>query len=143
MNLKPLRNTRWESRIDALTALRSELGHTYDALMEIYDDMSYNGTTGTSIRAEAQGISSGISNFKFIVQLITWHKILFEMNITSKMLQNKMLNINSAVQQLNHTRKYLLNLRSDSSLTSIIQDCVELAKANDFAYEFESEPIRT
>jgi len=33
----------------------------YDGLMEIYEDPSYTGTTGTATRAEAQGLATGVS----------------------------------------------------------------------------------
>ena len=38
LTVKPLRETRWESRIDALKPLRYGLGNIYDALIEIADD---------------------------------------------------------------------------------------------------------
>lgn len=41
LNVKPLSSTRWESRIDALSPLRFELGGVYDGLIEISEDATY------------------------------------------------------------------------------------------------------
>ncbi|XP_049829051.1 zinc finger MYM-type protein 1-like [Schistocerca gregaria] len=38
LSLKPLNDTRWESRIDALTPLRFQIGGVYDALVQISEE---------------------------------------------------------------------------------------------------------
>lgn len=142
LTVKPLSNTRWESHIDALKPLRYELGNIYDALMDIADDKTFNGSVGAAARSEAQGLAARISKFAFVVELVTWHKILFEINVTSKMLQEKNLNIHSAIQQLQYTKLFLEKLRSDIGFGSMLVDASELAKEIDFPVEFEPDPIR-
>ncbi|XP_065679765.1 52 kDa repressor of the inhibitor of the protein kinase-like [Hydra vulgaris] len=48
LTVKPLSETRWESRIDAIKPLRYELGKIYDALLEIANDTSLTGSSGST-----------------------------------------------------------------------------------------------
>lgn len=45
LTLKPLSDTRWESRVESIKALRFNLHHVYDALYSIYSDESKNNDT--------------------------------------------------------------------------------------------------
>jgi hypothetical protein len=68
-----------------LKPLHYQLGDIYDALIEISDDNTLTGSPGNT----SQALAKGISSFKFVVSLVVWYDILFEVNMTSKQLQMK------------------------------------------------------
>ena len=86
LTVKPLSETRWESRIDALKPLHYQLGDIYDALTEIADDTNLTGASGNTSRKDSRDIAKAISSFKLVVSLVVWYDVLFEINLTSKQL---------------------------------------------------------
>ena len=113
LTVKPLSDTRWESRVDALKPLRYQLGNVYDALIEISEDNTSSGSSANSSRLDAETLAKGVKSFKFIVCLVVWYDILFEVNLSSKQLQEKEFDITDALNQLQETKQYLLQWRSD------------------------------
>ncbi|XP_047137607.2 zinc finger MYM-type protein 1-like [Hydra vulgaris] len=140
LTVKPLSETRWESRIDAIKPLRYELGNIYDALLEIADDTSLTGSSGSTARSDAKALANSVAKFKFVVSIVVWYNILFEINITSKQLQAKDLDIHAAVQQLQHTQAYLVDCRSDIGFARMLVDAAEIAKDLEILPTFEAEP---
>ena len=92
--------------------LNSQLPHMYDALFEITDDSTLRGSSGTISKVEAEGLLNSISSFKFVVAVVTWHSILFQINLTSKLLQEKHFTLEKTVNELKNTEEYLKNMRS-------------------------------
>ena len=76
-------------------------------------DSTLLGSSGNSTRAEAKALANGIATFKFLVSLIVWYDILFEINITSKQLQAKENYISSPLKQVECNRIFLEERRSD------------------------------
>ncbi|XP_065264296.1 zinc finger MYM-type protein 1-like [Emys orbicularis] len=142
LTVKPLSETRWESRIDALKPLRCQLGDIYDALIEIYDDTTLTGSSGTTSRVDAKDLAKPISSFKFLISLVVWYDILFEINMTSKQLQAKEFDISDAINQLGETKKFLIGRRSDADFEKTLVDAGELAEELDVPALFEPDPIR-
>ncbi|XP_015378613.1 PREDICTED: zinc finger MYM-type protein 1-like, partial [Diuraphis noxia] len=70
LTIKPLSQTRWSSRVDAIRAMRFQVGEIYDALKYIIDDTSLIGETGVRSRAEAKGIALKLKSFKFLCSLV-------------------------------------------------------------------------
>ena len=118
LTIKPLSDTRWSSRIDALTPIRYQLPHVYDALFEITEDSTLKGSSGTISKVEAEGLLNSISSFKFVVAVVTWHSILFQINLTSKLLQEKHFTLEKTVNELKNTEEYLKNMRSGMEFES-------------------------
>lgn len=54
LTLKPLSATRWESRVDAVKAIRFQVGEVYDSLIEIVEDVTLVNATGVKCPAEAK-----------------------------------------------------------------------------------------
>ena len=131
LTLKPQSETRWEARVAALRVLRYELGPVYDALVSLSEDENLKGVTGTKTRADAQAIAGKISDFKFLVGVVIWYKVLYEVNVTSKMLQGVALDLSEAVKQLKKTEEFLRRWRSDEGFLEAITDAKELAKEID------------
>ncbi|CAM5087249.1 unnamed protein product [Natator depressus] len=139
---KPWSETRWESPIDALKPLRYQLGDIYDALIEIYDDTTLTGSSGNVSQVDAKDFAKAISSFKFLVSLVVWYDILFEINMTSKQLQSKEFDIRDAINQLGETKKFLVGRRSDADFEKTLVDAGELAEELDVLALFEPDPIR-
>ncbi|XP_063819165.1 uncharacterized protein LOC135057201 [Pseudophryne corroboree] len=117
-------------------------GDIYDALFEIYNDNTLTGASGNTSRIEAQGLAKGISNFKFVIFLVVWYGILFEVNMTSKQLQTKEFDIHNAIKQLNETKKFLVDCRSDEGFGKVLEEAGELAEALGIPAQFEVDPVR-
>ena len=72
LTLKPLNETRWESRIDAIRPFRYQIGDIFDALYEISQDIFF----GQITRLEAESLAKKIKNFNFVCCVVIWHSIL-------------------------------------------------------------------
>nr|XP_047124141.1 zinc finger MYM-type protein 1-like [Hydra vulgaris] len=140
--VKSLNDTRWESRNNALKPLRYNLGIIYDALMQIFEDPRLQTTSvGNSSQNEAKGLANSICIFKFMVALVSWFDILFEVNISNKILQNKKVDLNVATQQLNITKNKLVKMRNDEGFQRIIVDAAEIAKELETVTNFEEKHV--
>lgn len=141
LTLKPLSDTRWESRIDALLPLRYQLSEVHDALMDIVEDTNLKGSSANISKVEAQTIAKNIGNFRFVVSLVVWHNILFEINLTSKLLQSKEFDLAVARKQICATKQFLENCRSDKGFEKMLVDAREIAEELGIPAEFESESV--
>ena len=72
LTLKPLSDTRWESRIGSLKPLRFKIENVHDALLSIYK----NADIDNMIRDEASGLLVTIKQFKFLCSVYIWYTIL-------------------------------------------------------------------
>lgn len=135
LTVKPLSETRWESRIDALEPLRYYIHQVYDAV--------YEATTDTKIDAFGKSIAIGIArkltDFRFLCSLITWYEILYRVNLVSKTLQKKEVNLPGAVKLIESVKEFLNGMRSENGLNSVMTDARELAEKLEVAPEFPAE----
>lgn len=133
LTVKPLSDTRWESRINALKPLMHDLENIYEALVDISD----KGDTVT--KATANSLGNKLLDFKFICCLVIWNDILTNINIASKYLQNKSVNISTACKLIHNTLLYLEELRSDEKFNEFI--CIAESKAHslDVPTQFPNE----
>uniref|UniRef100_A0A1B6LKZ1 DUF4371 domain-containing protein n=1 Tax=Graphocephala atropunctata TaxID=36148 RepID=A0A1B6LKZ1_9HEMI len=83
LTLKELCITRWEARIDSLKAVRYQIVEVRQALWDLYDDPSFE----DDVRSEANSLATTLEDYGFLVSLITWYDVLFQINLASKMLQ--------------------------------------------------------
>ncbi|XP_053571800.1 uncharacterized protein LOC128661586 [Bombina bombina] len=114
-------------------------GNIYDALIDIFEDTSLSGPSGNTSRVEAKGLADAVSKFKFVVSLVTWYNILFEVNLTSKLLQNKEADLNSATRQLQVTKNYLITCRCDKGFQQVLTDATEIGNEIQIVPNFETE----
>nr|CAI5833787.1 unnamed protein product [Callosobruchus analis] len=161
LTLKPLSDTSRESRVDALLPLRYQLSEVHDALMDIVKNTELTGANGNVSRVEAEGLAKQIGKFDFVASLVMWYNILYEINITSKLLQTKVFDLSAATEQLHQTKTYLEKSRSDEGFEKMLVDAREVAedldipatfdqistvtrfrkKKRQFSYEGKDEPI--
>lgn len=137
LSLKPLSNTRWESRVEAVKALRFNLGKVYDALFAIYSDRNKDPES----RNMANSLMTKIKSFKFICSVLIWYAILSKINIVSKALQKSDVMLSEAVKMIKNAKINLSELRSDTSFREFINSTKTVAEEVEAIAEFP-EPTR-
>lgn len=135
LTVKPLCNTRWESRIEALLPLRYHIEEVYDALYEASQDKNLDAFG----RHTAVGLVKKLQSFKFLCCIVTWHEILYKTNMVSKLMQKVTNDLQSSIDLLKSVKSFFETMRSEEGLNSVITDAKELAEKIDVAGDFEQE----
>ena len=92
LTVKSLCNTRWESQIKSVKAIRFQTPQIRLALLRLYK--SYDDAKSKS---EAESFSSSLESFEFLLSMVILYEILFAINMVSKKLQSKSMCINTTV----------------------------------------------
>ena len=122
LSVKPLCETRWECRIDSVKALRYQLPEICDALDELAEE-----TNDAIIKSEAETLYETLKNYKFLVSLVLWYDVLFQVNFVSKELQGETVDLSTAMDSYNNLMTWLRKLRVDG-FVQILVTAKELAK---------------
>jgi hypothetical protein len=107
LTLKPLSETSWESRIDAIKPLCYQLGNVYDALQHLANDETLVGPNGTKTRAEAFSLATNITKFNFICSLVLWHDVFFRLILLVKFFNEWKTGSNKTVSRQSKIRRGL------------------------------------
>jgi len=70
--------------------------------------------------------------------LVIWYDILYEINISSKFLQSPSLDLSEAINQLNITKKFLEDYRSEEGFKNTLKTAKEVANKVGIEYKFDS-----
>ncbi|KAM4115680.1 hypothetical protein ACJW30_04G169000 [Castanea mollissima] len=120
LTLKPLSQTRWESRIEKIR----------DALLQLAKT-----SEDPKTKSEADCLATyEIESFEFLLAMTIWYDILFAVNSVSKNLQSKDMHIDVAIDQLKGLMSFLKKYREDG-FTSAMNSSKEIAT------KMEIEPI--
>ncbi|KAG6933508.1 hypothetical protein G0U57_019069 [Chelydra serpentina] len=74
LTVKLLSYIRWESHTDSIRPVSYQVTEVYDALMELVQSSKAE----AGIRYNAQNLANQITDFKFLVSVVIWHDILFQ-----------------------------------------------------------------
>jgi hypothetical protein len=117
LTVKPLSNTRWESRIKSVQPIRYQTPQMRSALQKVEEICTNEGdATGVS---DAQYLVSALENFKFLVGMVIWHDILFTINTASKKLQSKIVCMDATLKQIEGVISYFQKYRDEGFEPSI------------------------
>ena len=115
--------TRWESHIESVKAIRSQVAELRDALIEIS-----NTSKDDVVMAEAKGLCfNALEDFEFLISLCIWYKILDKVNWVSQVLQKEEIDLENAIIKIKELILFFEELREDGFL-DLIEEGKELAK---------------
>ncbi|XP_065650788.1 uncharacterized protein LOC136078899 [Hydra vulgaris] len=125
---------RWESHVNAVSALKSGLKGIYSASKEVVQ-LEKDALT----RITAESIASKLDSFEFICRLIIWQDVLSEINCTSKLLQSQSMDVRSADNVLKKTTEFLISRNSEVSFAKYISEAKVCAIDTDLINDFRPE----
>jgi hypothetical protein len=114
--VKSLSNTRWESRIKSVQAIRYQAPQLRLALSHLRDASD----TQASDKTDANNLFKALGKFEFILGMVIWHDILYAVNTVSKKLQSPSMCIDTTLQQIEDMRNYFDNYRNQGFASSMI-----------------------
>ena len=115
MTVKSLCNTRWESRIKSVHAIRYQAPELRKALLEL----KRTSTDDAKTKSDAKSLASALEKFEFLLGMVIWHDILFTVNMVSKKLQSKFVCIDVTLKQIEGAISYFKKYRNDGFATSL------------------------
>lgn len=104
--LKPISDTRWESRIESIKPIRFQLCQVHDALVEVSEL-----TKDPKIKSESSSLANYEFSYDFILSVVIWYELLSAINKVSKSLQSESMELSNAVQLLSGLRDFFTNFR--------------------------------
>ncbi|QQP39921.1 Uncharacterized protein FKW44_013792, partial [Caligus rogercresseyi] len=107
ITLKSWAETRWESRIKSIEAVRYQAGQVREALLEVRET-----TADPVVRVEAQSLAEEIGSYRFCICTVIWYDILSKIQYVSKLMQSPSMQFDVAVDLLKKTRDSLTSYRN-------------------------------
>ncbi|XP_076937635.1 uncharacterized protein LOC143605378 [Bidens hawaiensis] len=127
-SLKSLSQTRWESRVESVKAIKLQLADVREALLEVGEKDG-----DLAIADEATTIAANIG-FDFLVSIIIWYEVLDKVNIVSKRLQSKDMHLEIAIKEIKRLIDFFKKFRENGFSKAIDE-------AEKVAFEMGIDPI--
>jgi hypothetical protein len=113
--LKPVSAARWESRVDSVKVIRFECANIREALLQVSD--SDNDPLTSS---EAKSLATNeLGEFEFILAIVIWYEILYQVIYVSKDLQAKDMLIDVAIQKVQGLISFFNRYRESGFLNTL------------------------
>lgn len=129
--LKKLSDTRWEAKINSVKAVRYQICDVHDALVTLANETEKSDVTTSH---EAITLAEQLKDFGFIVSLIVWYEILFQVNVVNKSLQSKNVDLGKSIKMLENCCNFLEEYRKTGFKKALLT-------ASDLAKELQIEPV--
>ena len=149
--LKSWSDTRWESRVNSIEAVRYQVSNIREALLEVREKV-----TDPLTKVEAQSLAEEVGSYRFLICTVVWYDILNQVNHVSKLLQSATMQLDVAVDLIK-AKTSLTSYRDNgfaAAQASAKDMCAEMnveavlkekrlrSTKKHFAYESPDEPIQ-
>ena len=115
LTVKSLSNTRWESRIKSVTAIRYQATE----LRLDLSDLRHISDIEPKDKSDVKKLFDALGSFEFLLGMVIWHDILFAVNKVSKKLQSPVMCIDSTLKQIQGIMEYFEKYRNDGFSSSL------------------------
>ncbi|KAK0150731.1 repressor of the inhibitor of the protein kinase [Merluccius polli] len=106
ITLKSWSDTRWESRLQSVNAVRHQASEIREALLEarvkVKDPVA---------KVEAQALAEEVGSFRFLICCVVWSEILTTTNKVNKLLQSASMQLDVAVNLITNAKASLAAYR--------------------------------
>lgn len=96
-SVKKLSDTRWEAKINSVKSVRYQICEIHDALVTL---ANVTEKTDHTTSHEASTLAEQLKDFGFILSLVVWYEILFQINVVSKSLQSQDMDLGKSAEML-------------------------------------------
>lgn len=151
ITVKSWSDTRWESRLQSVHAVRHQASKIREALLEARQTVN-----DPVAKVEAQSLAEEVGSYRFLICCVVWCEILSRTNTVNKLLQSASMQLDIAVQLIS-TAKASLTLYRDTGFsdaqTTAQSICEEMnvepvlkekrlrTTKKHFSYESSDEPV--
>jgi hypothetical protein len=116
--VKPLSDTRWESRVKSVQPIRYQTPQIISALKELERVATDDHDSKTV--SDAPSLVLALEKFEFIVGMVIWDDVLSTINMVSKKLQSKIVCLDTTLKQIEGVITYFQKYREDGFDASIV-----------------------
>ncbi|KAJ3615223.1 hypothetical protein NHX12_018791 [Muraenolepis orangiensis] len=107
LTVKSWSDTRWESRLQSVHAVRYQAAQIRDALLEARQSLSE-----PIAKVEAQALAEEVGSYRFLICCIVWNDILTTVNQVNKLLQSASMQLDVAVDLIATAKTSLTQYRA-------------------------------
>ncbi|XP_066392423.1 uncharacterized protein [Miscanthus floridulus] len=132
--VKPLSDTRWESRIKSVQPIRYQAPQIRSALQEVERTSSDD----PKAVSDAQSLVTALENFEFLVGMVIWDDILSTINMVSKKLQSPIVSLDGTLKQIEGVITYFQDYR-DTGFSASIETAKSIASSMDVEPTFPTK----
>ncbi len=151
ITLKSWSETRWESRVNRVEAIRYQTSQVREALLKVKEK-----SAGSALKIEAQSLAEESGSFRFCICSIVWYDILNRIENVSKLMQSVSMQLDMAVDLLGKTKPFLTQYRGngfasaqalaremceDMNVEAVLKEKRLRSTRKQFSYECPDEPI--
>ena len=116
ITVKNLPDTRWEAKCDAVKALRYQTAEVVAALEEL-ERLAVECKDGVVV-TECRSLSNEIRSWRFLVCLIIWYDLLFQINMISKALQSPKMCLDDQIAHVEAGMKFVSEYREEGLVSA-------------------------
>ena len=120
LDLKRLCPTRWSSRIDSVSTVKTK----HRAIIRCLTKLEFSRVKG--VGSTSKGLLNRVKSFEFTMTLLFWEKILTKTQAVSNLLQTKNIDLSALTTALDSLNKHLTRL--EENWDSLITEGVQQAK---------------